>query len=35
MGEPAMIKEKFSEAVNDPINYCRDKEYLANVFTII
>ncbi len=32
MGELAMIKEEFREAVNELINYCKDKEYLANDF---
>jgi hypothetical protein len=32
MGELAMIREEFREAVNDLIRYCRDKEYLANDF---
>lgn len=30
MGELAMVKEEFREAVNDLINSCKDKEYLAN-----
>ena len=29
MGELAMIKEEFGEAVNDLITYCKSKEYLA------
>jgi hypothetical protein len=29
MGELAMIKEEFREAVDDLIRYCRDKEYLT------
>jgi hypothetical protein len=29
MGELAMIKEEFKEAVDDLINYCKNKEYLA------
>lgn len=29
MGELAMIKDEFKEAVDDLINYCRDKDYVA------
>jgi hypothetical protein len=29
MGELAMIKEEFKEAVDDLMNYCKDKECLA------
>jgi hypothetical protein len=32
MGEFAMIKEEFKEAVDNLINYCRNKDYLANDF---
>lgn len=32
MGELSMIKEEFKEAVDDLINYCRNKDYLANDF---
>ncbi len=32
MGELAMIKEEFREAVDDLINYCKGKEYLASDF---
>ncbi|MEJ2695080.1 MAG: hypothetical protein P8013_00370 [Candidatus Sulfobium sp.] len=32
MGELAMIKEEFKEAVDDLLNYCKDKECLANNF---
>jgi hypothetical protein len=32
MGELAMIKEEFKEAVDDLINYCKDKDCLANDF---
>ncbi len=32
MGELAMIKEEFKEAVDDLINYCKGKDYLASDF---
>ncbi len=32
MGELAMIKEEFKEAVDDLINYFNGKDYLANDF---
>ncbi len=32
MGELAMIKEEFEEAVDDLISYCKEKEYLVNDF---
>jgi hypothetical protein len=32
MGELAMIKEEFKEAVDDLINYCKEGEYLASDF---
>ena len=32
MGELAMIKEEFREAVDDLINYCEGKDYLARDF---
>ncbi len=32
MGELAMIKEEFREAVYDLINYCKGKEYLTGDF---
>ncbi len=30
MGELAMIREEFKESVDDLINYCKGKDYLAN-----
>ncbi len=30
MGELAMIKEQFKEAVDDLINYCKGKDYFAS-----
>ena len=32
MGELAMIKEEFKEAVDDLINYCEGKHYFAGDF---
>jgi hypothetical protein len=32
LGELAMIKEEFKEAVDDLINYCEGKDYLARDF---
>ncbi len=32
MGELAMIKEEFKEAVDDLINYCKGKDCLASDF---
>ncbi len=32
MGELAMIKEEFKEAVDDLINYCEGKDHLASDF---
>lgn len=32
MGELSMIKEEFKEAVDDLINYCEGKDYLARGF---